>query len=629
MPYFTTPCQPPAPPAPDRIPCLVTTTDEGAKGARGTALGRPRVLVSVGGSAGLPRQIFVARLLAWLKTGCRAAASFDSAGSAVPDQDILLLAGDTAELPPECRIRIHLGAGIPPDSGAGWGRIDVRDITHPDAARQTAAALLQFPVLEHLRPLVQLGPPPRVRAVASDVFPDPEAVFGTLYAEARHSVWLDSSNAAGAPVADRNRFSIMADSAGAGGWTATHKDGVTTMDSPLLSCTLDVPFFTWLDHNWPQHQSPGAGIEGLGFSLGWMGYLGYELKRECGGDNRQSPLPDAALLRCTRALVFDHRERVLYLLAEEGDEAEAWIARTLIRLRNVPAAAPDLPALGNGTVFRGADTSASYLRKVATCQQEIVQGNSYEICLTTSLSAPLDGQLDPWNLYRHLRRASPAPFASFLRMDGITLASSSPERFLRIDVEGRIRAEPIKGTRRRGEDPAADEALYRELQHSGKDRAENIMIVDLLRNDLSRNAAPGSVTVPRLCAIESYATVHQMVSTVDARLAPEASRAGLIAGAFPPGSMTGAPKISSMDILDRLETGARGPYAGAVGYFSPNGAADLAVTIRCAVIDEGSGRLSVGVGGAVTADSIPAEELAEIHTKAAGILGVLGSRFPA
>jgi para-aminobenzoate synthetase len=197
-----------------------------------------------------------------------------------------------------------------------------------------------------------------------------------------------------------------------------------------------------------------------------------------------------------------------------------------------------------------------------------------------------------------------------------------------------MRAEPIKGTRRRDTDAVLDAGLKRELEASPKDRAENIMIVDLLRNDLSHFAVPGSVAVSRLCAVESYATVHQMVSTIDARLRPGMPRAEAVAACFPAGSMTGAPKVSTMAILDRLEGAPRGVYSGAIGYFSLTGATDLAVAIRTLVVSESTGRdggarLSLGVGGAITADSSPEEEYEEVRTKAFGVLSALGAAFPA
>ncbi|GAC1386351.1 MAG: hypothetical protein NVSMB43_26370 [Pseudarthrobacter sp.] len=198
----------------------------------------------------------------------------------------------------------------------------------------------------------------------------------------------------------------------------------------------------------------------------------------------------------------------------------------------------------------------------------------------------------------------------------------------------------MKGTTDRGRWPAEDAERARALGTSAKDRAENIMIVDLLRNDLSHFAEPGSVTVSRLCEIESYATVHQMVSTIDAQLMPGSPRAEAVAACFPAGSMTGAPKISTMAILDRLEDGPRGLYSGAIGYFSLNGATDLAVAIRTLVTYTGEGaattgseeavtvELTLGVGGAITADSVPDEEYDEIRVKAHGVLSALSAEFP-
>jgi para-aminobenzoate synthetase len=289
-------------------------------------------------------------------------------------------------------------------------------------------------------------------------------------------------------------------------------------------------------------------------------------------------------------------------------------------------------------LFSSRDSELSYKRKVAAAQHEISEGNTYEVCLTTTLSARLPAAAaDPWQMYLALRRKNPAPFASYLRFGGLALASTSPERFLRIGSDGGMRAEPIKGTRGRADDPVRDAQLRDDLQTSPKDRAENIMIVDLLRNDLSHFAEPGSVTVSRLCEIESYATVHQMVSTIDAQLLPGSPRAEAVAACFPAGSMTGAPKISTMAILDVLEAAPRGLYSGAIGYFSLNGATDLAVAIRTLVIDSRAGdgngggptaELTLGVGGAITSDSVPDDEYDEIRVKAYGVLSALGAPFP-
>jgi len=371
-----------------------------------------------------------------------------------------------------------------------------------------------------------------------------------------------------------------------------------------------------------------------GFTLGWLGYLGYELKRETGGSAVPTgPLPDAALIFAGRAVVLDHEQQATYLLTLAGpshdQEVQDWLAIARKAVREVrPLGRPR--AGSPPPIFSSRDTRAGYLDKVLEAQTQIRAGNTYEVCLTTSLNARTRQVLQPLEVYRSLRRVSPAPFAHFLRFPGFAAASTSPERFLQLSASGALRAEPIKGTRRRSPDPELDRALREDLLTSRKDRAENVMIVDLLRNDLSHVAVPGSVSVSRLCEIETYATVYQLVSTIDAQLRPGTSRTEAVAAAFPAGSMTGAPKISTMAILDRLERAPRGLYSGAVGYFSLNGAADLAVVIRTLVLedDDGGTRLTLGVGGAITADSDPADEWDEVRAKAFGVLSGLGAEFP-
>ncbi|MFJ6279990.1 aminodeoxychorismate synthase component I [Arthrobacter subterraneus] len=462
--------------------------------------------------------------------------------------------------------------------------------------------------------------------------PDAEAVFRELYAGSGSAAWLDSS--AAEDPQGRSRFSILADDGGRYGQLAQHSGGTTLVTSGPVTARIAGPFFRWLDGVWGRRAVRSPDIYPGPFALGWLGYLGYELKRETGGRAEMpSTVPDASLLFAGRAVVLDHREKRAYLLTlRDGfrdDDADAWLdrARAVILSGGRPAAPADsLPA----PRFTARDTREQYLRNIRSAAAEIADGNSYEVCLTTALTAREDNGLDPLEAYLALRRSNPAPFAHFLAFPGLAVASTSPERFLRLDSTGGMRAEPIKGTRRRSPDPGEDAALQEDLRTSTKDRAENIMIVDLLRNDLSHLAVPGTVTVSRLCDIETYATVHQMVSTIDARLRPGSSRAEAIAAAFPAGSMTGAPKISTMAILDRLEGAPRGIYSGAAGYFSLDGAADLAVVIRTLVLedDDGGTRLTLGVGGAITADSDPADEWEEVRTKAFGVLSALGTAFP-
>jgi anthranilate synthase component 1/para-aminobenzoate synthetase len=480
----------------------------------------------------------------------------------------------------------------------------------------------------------------QLHAERLDCVPDAARLFGALYGDSPNAVWLDSSLRTDGAAAERSRFSIMADDGGSFGQDVRHRSGVTRLTTGTATVAIAGPFFRWLDAVWGRRALRAPEGYPCEFTLGWLGYLGYELKRETGGSDVPSGIPDAAMIFAGRALVLDHRDGSVWLLALEAPDAAEWLAfaRSAVAAAAGPsepgASAAVVPATGPAPAFTGRDTEQAYKLKIADAQREIAEGNTYEVCLTTAVSAAVpagaDG-LDPWRTYLALRRKNPAPFASYLRFGGLTVASTSPERFLRIAADGGMRAEPIKGTRPRAAEPVRDRQLREDLESSPKDRAENIMIVDLLRNDLSHFAVAGSVTVSRLCAIESYATVHQMVSTIDAKLRPGLPRAEAVAACFPAGSMTGAPKISTMAILDRLEGAPRGVYSGAIGYFSLSGAMDTAVAIRTLVIRaDGAGgtELSLGVGGAITADSSPQEEYDEIRTKAYGVLSALGADFP-
>jgi anthranilate synthase component 1/para-aminobenzoate synthetase len=538
------------------------------------------------------------------------------------------------------------------------GEADIRVLNHADgsAPADVLQALSYLPALGLvLVPELAARRGLRLRAERLDSRPDPAALFGTLYGSSAHAVWLDSSNAPASPPAEpspateRSRFSILADDRGTYGQSVIHRSGETVVTAGSATARVPGPFFRWLDTVWGRRavRTPD-GYPG-DFTLGWLGCLGYELKRETGGSDVAARTPDAALIFAGRAVVLDHIEGTVWLLALEAPDAVGWLDTARTAVKETAAAAPPTTTAGgsNGVVrptrpaFSSRDTELSYKQKIAAAQHEIHEGNSYEVCLTTTLTAQVPATAaEPWPIYLALRAKNPAPFASYLRFDRLTVASTSPERFLRISSDGGMRAEPIKGTRRRGADPARDRELRDELAASLKDRAENIMIVDLLRNDLSHFAEPGSVTVTRLCEIESYATVHQMVSTIDAQLMAGSPRAEAVAACFPAGSMTGAPKTSTMAILDRLEDGPRGLYSGAIGYFSLNGATDLAVAIRTLVTDSGdrtagdgakdvaTTELTLGVGGAITADSVPDEEYDEIRVKAHGVLSALGADFP-
>lgn len=264
----------------------------------------------------------------------------------------------------------------------------------------------------------------------------------------------------------------------------------------------------------------------------------------------------------------------------------------------------------------------AYLAGVAAAREHILAGDAFEICLTTAFDVPFD-RARAWSLYRALRARSPAPFAAFLDLAEATIVSSSPERFLSLDEQRIAETRPIKGTRPRGATPDEDARLREELRASEKDRAENAMIVDLSRNDLGRVCEVGSITAPDLYAVESYATVHQLVSTVRGKLAAEHDAIDLLRAAFPPGSMTGAPKIEAMRILEHLEPVERGIYSGALGWIDARGTMDLSVVIRTVICADGIARFHAG--GAVTADSDPASEYEEMLQKTRAIRQALGA----
>nr|WP_272902471.1 aminodeoxychorismate synthase component I [Brevibacterium daeguense] len=271
------------------------------------------------------------------------------------------------------------------------------------------------------------------------------------------------------------------------------------------------------------------------------------------------------------------------------------------------------------TSFLARHDKQHYLDLIRRCQELIRAGETYEVCLTNMLEFPQG--LSPLPTYLRLRAAARVPYGALLRCGSFSVLSASPECFLRVDADGWVETRPIKGTRPRGLTGVQDAELMAELTSSEKDRAENLMIVDLARNDLSRVCEHGSVHVPALFHVESFPSVHQLISTVRGRLRPQRTGFDAIRAAFPGGSMTGAPKRRTLRIIDDLEDGPRGVYSGALGWISLSGALELSVVIRTAVVTED--RATFGVGGAITALSDPEEEYEETLVKARTIASAL------
>ncbi len=359
----------------------------------------------------------------------------------------------------------------------------------------------------------------------------------------------------------------------------------------------------------------------LPFAGGLLGLFGYELGRylERAPGRAATDGTELAVGLYDAVAVFDLAAARAWVVAarpEAAAKAED-LARLLAATRPLPPPAPLPPMRPRPDL-----DSDSYLGRIARVIAYIRAGDVFQVNLTQRFAARRPAGLVPFDLYRHLRAANPAPFAAFLQCGGgLAVASASPERFVAVDRAGRIETRPIKGTRRRAADAAADAALAAELVACGKDRAENLMITDLLRNDIGRVAAIGSVAVPVLCGLESFATLHHLVSVVTGRLRPGLEPLDLLRACFPGGSITGAPKVRAMEIIDELEPAPRGAYCGAIGWIGADGAMDTSIVIRAVTIT--AGQVVVQAGGGIVAESDPAAELAEMLAKAAPALGVL------
>jgi para-aminobenzoate synthetase len=505
------------------------------------------------------------------------------------------------------------------------------------ASRAGRPRVREAPATEPVRPVGREPRPGwrvRVRSIPGEVATEP--LFERLFGNLDHAFWLDSADAPTrlaqcsylGTSAGRERCVLEYDVVAKTVTThRAHRAATSTLERGSIFDVLDRELAARAIDS---ETAPVRGLIG-----GFVGYLGYECKADCGSPNEhRADTPDAVLMLANRLVAVDHVARRTDVIAVCGDggerEVDEWLDEAEAAVRHLLDATP--PRAGDGGRGSRATAGASdedcaggatvtfhcgrgreqYLADIARCQAALAAGESYEVCLTDQIST--DASPDPWELYRVLRHTNPAPFAAYFRLGALTVLSSSPERFLSVDRKRCVEARPIKGTTRRSADPIEDAALRAELTSDEKTYAEHLMIVDLLRNDLGRVCEIDTVRVPELMVVEQYPTVHQLISTITGVLEAQRTPVQCVRACFPGGSMTGAPKLRTMSIIDETERVARGVYSGAIGYFGLDGSVDLSIVIRTIVMRPGA--TTIGAGGAIVMQSDPADEFDEILLKA-------------
>ncbi|MCE9534292.1 MAG: aminodeoxychorismate synthase component I [Planctomycetes bacterium] len=366
----------------------------------------------------------------------------------------------------------------------------------------------------------------------------------------------------------------------------------------------------------PPFQGGLAGLFGYG--------LGHSFERFPRPAIDEFNVPDVAVGLYDWVVAFDHQLEKAWIIARDQQRLRA--AHNALRSNSTqisdhrsPAVSitEQFPLIGHSGVTSNFSRDG-YLQAVRRAVEYVHAGDCFQVNVSQRLLAPLGEE--PLAIYGRLRERNPAPFAGYLNLGLFAIASASPERFVRIS-DGVVESRPIKGTRPRGKTPEEDRTIAAELAAAGKDRAENVMIVDLLRNDLGRVCEYGTIRVPQVCGVETFRYVHHLVSVVEGRLRADQSPFDLLKATFPGGSVTGAPKVRALEIISELEPTARGPYCGSLGFIGYNGAMDSSILIRSFTI--GRGWIQFPVGGGIVADSDPASEYDETLHKAAGMLSAL------
>ena len=423
------------------------------------------------------------------------------------------------------------------------------------------------------------------------------------------------------PVDPEHAFARLDDGHSPALWLDDHGDrgsGVTYLAFPTPIEVVDNSGVALAEKLAQHFLPPGASAEGL--PLGVFFVMPYEAGYSFVGLTAPEVLPTHALW-VDQVVAINHatKEAVLWALGTQWSTGQQqWRDGT----EKLLASAQELaaPVVGEISLLSWRDSREEYLGMIEAAHQAIRDGDAYQLCVTTTLS--IAGQVDPVALHRRVRKMSPTHHQALIRVGELTIVAASPETFLEVSSGGEVITKPIKGTRPRGETPEDDARVAHELVTSEKERAENLMIVDLMRNDLSKVCEVGSVSVPILCEVESYSTVHQLVSTVVGQLRAGIDLWGILRECFPAGSMTGAPKKRAMEVLNDQESGPRGYYSGIFGMWRVDGSATVAMTIRSAMVYPD--HLTLGVGGGITALSEPDAEIREVGIKATAFLQALG-----
>lgn len=446
-------------------------------------------------------------------------------------------------------------------------------------------------------------------------------IYQCLYSKDENTIWLDSNKI----IDGISQFTIMGSSSSQGSYEVRYnvtlkqveviQDGHVTVESMTI--------FDFLKYQLAKMTVLSPELP-FNFNCGFVGYFGYELKSDTMEVTNKfiSAFPDARLLFLNQAVVIDHIQQECYLLflttLDNESAANQWFKLIENEIQTyISSPVTLINEKHTSTDFTINTDHDDYIDTVKRCLEYIRAGESYEICLTNRIKIKTQN-LNALKYYLILRQLNPAPYAAFLTFPDCAIACSSMERFLFINQNKDIETKPIKGTMPRGKTPEEDQEYKSKLLTDEKFFSENLMIVDLLRNDLGSVCEIGSVYAPHLMQVETYETVHQLVSTVRGKLKRDYCAVDAFKACFPGGSMTGAPKRRTVEIIDQLERDARGIYSGAIGYFALNGSADFNIVIRTATISEHD--LSIGTGGAIIALSDPVEEYDEILLKAKSLL---------